>query len=146
MRFPETTVARPSPFTNERIRKAHSVRRIDPVVRSLAERLAKIPELRHVKIFPERLTASNVLSEDGKKNPVVKVGAAGLVAVELLIDESTNIIQFYALTSAVKGCGRKIVTAVVGATPEDWHVVVLWDWSGGFWQRMAEDYPRLTLA
>jgi len=129
----------------ERIRKAHSVRRVDPIVQGLAAGLARIPELRYVKLFPERLTASNVLSEDGKKNPVVKVGAAGLVGVELLIDASTKVIQFYALTSAVQGCGRKIVAAVVGATPEDWHLAIVFDWSGGFWGRMAQDYPRLVV-
>lgn len=96
----------------ERIRKAHSVRRIDPIYQDLAMGLARIPELRHIKIFPERITASNVLSHDGKKNPVVKVGAEGLVGVELLIDESTKVVQFYALTSAVKGYGGRIVEAV----------------------------------
>jgi hypothetical protein len=139
-------VARPSSFTSERIRKAHSVRRIDPVVQSLAEHLAEIPELRHVKIFSERLTASNVLSEDNKKNPVVRVGADGIVGVDLLIDGEAKIVQFFALTSAIKGCGRRIVAAVVGATPDDWHLTVLLDWSGGFWRRMAKDYPRLLIA
>jgi hypothetical protein len=90
----------------ERVRKAHSVRRIDPLFQDLAVGLARIPELRYIKIFPERLAASNVLSEDGKKNPVVKVGTEDLVGMELLIDESTKVVQFYALTSAVKGCGR----------------------------------------
>ena len=129
----------------ERIRKAHSVRRIDPIFQDLAVGLARIPELRYVKIFRERLTASNVLSQDGKKNPVVKVGAEGLVGVELLVDESTKVVQFYALTSAVKGCGRRMVRAVVGATPEDWHLAVVFDWSGGFWRKMMAENPRIVL-
>lgn len=129
----------------ERIRKAHSVRRIDPIFQDLAVGLARIPELRYIKIFPERLTASNCLSQDGKKNPVVTVGAEGLVGVELLVDESTEVLQFYALTSAVKGCGRKMVQAVVSATPEDWHVAVVLDWSGGFWRKMMAEHPRLVV-
>ena len=129
----------------ERIRKAHSVRRIDPIFQDLAMGLARIPELRYIKIFPERLTASNILSQDGKKNPVVKVGAEGLVGVELLVDESTKVVQFYALTSAVKGCGRKMVEAAVGATPEDWHLAVVFDWSGGFWRKMMAENPRLVV-
>ena len=129
----------------ERIRKAHSVRRIDPIFRDLAMELARIPELRYIKIFPERLAASNVLSEDGKKNPVVKIGAEGLVGVELLIDESTRAVQFYALTSAVKGCGRKMVEAVVAATPEDWHLAVVFDSSGGFWRKMMAENPRIVV-
>lgn len=127
-------------------RSAHSVRRVEPIQARLAIALGAIPELRYIKIFPGRLAASNVLSADGKKNPVVQVGAEGLVGVELLIDSEAQVIQFYALTSAVRGCGRKIVGAVVSATPEDWHLAVLLDWSGGFWRRMAEEYPRLRIA
>jgi hypothetical protein len=129
----------------ERVRKAHSVKTIPPVFQQLATRLARIPELRYVKLFPERLTASNVLSADGKKNPVVIIGTEGLVGVELLIDVPHRSVQFFALTSAVKGCGRQIVDAVVSATPEDWFLAVPMDWSGGFWRRMAEEYPRLCI-
>ena len=129
----------------ERIRKAHSVRRIDPIFQDLAMGLARVPELRYIKIFPERLAASNFLSEDGKKNPVVKIEGKGLVGVELLIDESTRVVQFYALTSAVKGCGRKMVEAVVAATPEDWRLAVVFDWSGGFWQKMMAENPRIAM-
>jgi hypothetical protein len=87
-----------------------------------------------------------MLSEDGKKNPVVTIGAEGLVGVDLLIDVPHKIVQFYALTSARKGCGRQIVDVVVGAVPHDWFLPVLMDWSGGFWERMAKEYPRLSLA
>jgi hypothetical protein len=132
-------------FDGERLRKAHSVRQVAPIFESLAAGLLEVSELRYIKVFPERIAASSVLSQDGKKNPVVVVGAQGLVAVELLIDMPTQVIQFYAITSAVPGCGRKIVAAVVGATPEDWHLTVLFDWSGGFWRRMALDYPRLLV-
>lgn len=118
--------------------KARSVRHVDPIIQGLATSLAAVLELQYVKIFPERVAASNVLSSDGKKNPVVKVGAEGIVGVELLVDTKAKVVHFFALTSAVKGCGRRMVEAVVAATPEDWCVVVLFDWSGGFWERMAE--------
>ena len=129
----------------ERIRKAHSVRRVEPIFQRLATSLAQIPELRYIKIFPERLTASNILSGDGKKNPVVGVGAERIVGVELLIDRSTKVVQFYAITSAAKGCGRKMVEAVIDATPEDWRLAVVMDWSGGFWRKMAQEYPRIVV-
>ena len=129
----------------ERIRKARSVRRVEPIFEHLATSLAQIPELRYIKIFRERLAASNLLSGDGKKNPVVEVGAEGIVGVELLIDAAHEIVQFYALTSAANGCGRRIVDAVIRATPEDWHLAVPFDWSGGFWKKMAQEYPRLSL-
>jgi hypothetical protein len=68
----------------------------------LAISLAQIPQLQYIKLYPERLAASNVLSQDGKKNPVVKVGGEGIVGVELLIDPSAKVVQFYALTSTIK--------------------------------------------
>jgi hypothetical protein len=129
----------------ERVRKVHAMKTVPPVSRDLATRLARVPELRYIKLFPGRLTASNVLSADGRKNPVVIIGAEGLVAVELLIDVPHRSLQFFALTSAVKGCGRQIVDAVVAATPEEWFLGVPMDWSGGFWRRMAEAYPRLSV-
>jgi len=134
------------PFIDgDRVRKARTVRSIAPIDASLAMGLSAIPELRYIKLFPKRLSASNALSTDGKKNPVVNVGAAGIVGVELLVDVDSTVVQFYALTSAVQGCGRSIVEAVITATPEDWMLAVPFDWSGGFWPRMARDHPRLSI-
>ncbi|MBK1717218.1 hypothetical protein [Thiocystis violacea] len=135
----------PSFIDGDRIRKARTLRSIEPIYERLAVGLSAIPELRYIKLFPQRLSASSTLSTDGKNNPVVKVGAEGVVAVELLIDADTKLVQFYALTSTKRGCGRKTVAAVINAVPESWVVTVAFDWSGGFWQRMAQDYPRLQV-
>jgi hypothetical protein len=129
----------------ERIRKAQTLRRVEPIHEHLAVALAGIPALRFVKLFPGRLSASNTLSTDGKKNPVVIIGAEGITGVELLIDADSRVVQFYAISSAERGCGRRMVEAVVGATPADWFLATPMDWSGGFWQRMARDYPRLRV-
>lgn len=129
----------------EFIRKANSVKRVAPIFKSLAIGLAKVPELSYVKIFQGRLTASSVLSDDGKKNPVVKVGEQGIVGLELLIDPAAKVVQFYAITSAVPGCGRRMVEAVLNATPLDWQLAVVMDWSGGFWRKMEQEHPRLVV-
>lgn len=139
-------MSRPRSFIDgERIRKAQTVRRVEPVYEYLAIALAAIPALRFVKLFPGRLSASNRLSTDGKKNPVVAVGAEGITGVELLVDAEIHVVQFYAITSAEKGVGRQIVETVVGATPAGWLLAVPMDWSGGFWERMARDHPRLQV-
>jgi hypothetical protein len=129
----------------ERIRKARTLRRAEPIYEHLALALAAIPELTFIKLFPGRLTASNRLSTDGKKNPVVVVDGEGITGIELLIDVDGRVVQFFAITSAVQGCGRRMVEAVVGATPDDWFLAVPMDWSGGFWERMARDHPRLQV-
>jgi hypothetical protein len=69
---------------------------------------------------------------DGKKRPVVRVGDLGIVGVERLIDPDSRSVQFFALTSSVNGCGRRMVEAVVSATPPDWLPVVPLHWGGGF--------------
>lgn len=135
----------PAFIDGDHIRKARAVRQIAPIYERLSNELNTVPQLRYIKIYPGRLAASNILSVDGKKNPVVSVGGDGIVGVEPLVDSDTQVLQFYALTSAVKGCGRTIVAAVVSATPEEWRLVVPFNWSGGFWQRMTEDYPRLVI-
>lgn len=129
----------------DKVRRARSLRGTTPVQEHLAAALAAIPELRFVKLFPGRLTASSQQSTDGKKNPVVSVGADGITGVELLIDAETQVVQFYAISSAQKGSGRKMVEAIVSATPTDWAIAVPMDWSEGFWQRMARDFPRIQI-
>jgi len=75
--------------------------------------LAEIDILRHVKIYNGRIKASNFLSENGKKEPVTKIGDENIVGVELLVDIPNKTIQFYSITSSVKGYGEKIVSSVV---------------------------------
>ena len=104
-----------------------------------------MPELKYIKIFPDRVTASNVLSQDKKKNPFVTVGADDIVGAELLIDSTYNVIQFYSITSSIKGCGRKTAKAVVNAAPNNWELAVVFDWSGGFWKKMAEECPHIAV-
>jgi hypothetical protein len=78
----------------ERIRKTGTLRRVEPIHQCLAEALAMIPELQFIKLFPARLSASNRLSADGKKIPVVVVGAEGVTGVELLIHADASVVQF----------------------------------------------------
>lgn len=69
--------------------RVSSTRALSPVRRyyaSLATRLSAIPELRYIKLFPKRLSASNALSTDGKNNPVVNVGAAGIVGGDQILE------------------------------------------------------------
>jgi hypothetical protein len=69
----------------------------------------------------------------------------GIIGVELLIDPDISTVQFYSLASSEKGSGRKIVDAVVRGTPDDWNIVVVMDWSRGFWDRMLEQYPQIVV-
>lgn len=128
-----------------RVFKAANVKSIHPVTLALTEGLSKIDSLRYIKIYNDRICASNELSKDRKKEPVTKAGQDGVIGVQLLIDPDHRTIQFYSLTSSEKGNGRRIVASVVQATPDDWMLAVPMDWSGGFWTRMVAEFPRIEV-
>ena len=88
---------------------------------------------------------TSVLSTNGKKEPITTIGKEKIVGVELLIDVPYKTIQFFSITSSVKGSGEQIVKSVIDATPDDWNIVVVMDWSHVFWPVMVERYPRLML-
>ena len=130
---------------NEKISKANNVKKVQHIYNKISEALADVDILRYVKIYNGSIKASNFLSENGKKEPVIKIGDEKIVGVELLVDIPNKTIQFYSITSSVKGYGEKIVSSVVNSVPKDWEIVVVMDWSMGFWQVMAERYPRLKV-
>ena len=130
---------------NQKILKASNAKIIDKISLHLAESLAAIDILNYIKIYNDRIKASNLLSENKKKEPVTEIGKDGILGVELLIDPDNKTIQFFSLTSSEKGYGRKIVKAVVDATPVDWFIVVVFDSRGGFWQKMIEEFLRIAV-
>ena len=127
------------------ILKARNVRNPHPIYQGIAERLSTVAQLQYVKIYKGRILASNRLSDNGKKQPVVNIGEADIIGIELLVDVDTQVVQFFAITSSVKRCGEQMVKSVVETVPDDWQLVVVMDWSHGFWQVMTERYPRLVV-
>ena len=138
-------MSKPSTFTNPKISKATNVKKVHPVFLELAESLSHIDTLKFIKIYNGRLCASNLLSKNNKKQPITTIGEEGVVGVELLIYPANKSIDFYSITSSPKGYGRKIVEAIVEATPDDWSIVVAMDWSSGFWDRMIEENPHIVV-
>ena len=132
-------------ISKDKISKANNIKKIHPVYQQISENLANIDVLRYVKIYNGSIKASNFLSDNGKKEPIIKMGDKDIVGVELLVDIPNKTIQFYSITSSVKGYGEKIVSSVVNSVPKDWEVVVVMDWSMGFWQVMVARYPRLSV-
>ena len=131
----------------KRIFKAANVvlKNIQPVFLDLAENLSHVDALHIIKIYNDSLCASNLLSTDKKKHPVTAMNQEGFIGVELLIYPDISTVQFYSLESSQKGYGRKIVDAVVRGTSDDWNLGVVMDWSGVFWDRMLEEYPRIVV-
>jgi hypothetical protein len=129
----------------KRIFKAANVKKPHQVFLDLAKSLSQIDILHFIKIYDDRLCASNLLSTDKKKRPVTTMNQECVIGVELIIAPDSSTVQFYSLASSQQGYGRKIVDAVVRGTPDDWNLVVVMDWSGGFWDRMIDEYPRIVV-
>jgi hypothetical protein len=129
----------------DKISKATNVKKVHLVYQQISEDLANIDILRYVKIYNGSIKASNFLSDNDKKEPIIKIGDENIVGVELLADIPNKTVQFYSITSSVKGYGEKIVSSVVNSVPKDWEIVVVMDWSMGFWQVMVARYPRLSV-
>lgn len=127
------------------IRITNKVKKLHPVVERIAHNLSEIDVIQVIRVSPDLLMASNDTSGGRQKNPVTKPDHPTATGVALIIDFDYMTIQFYEMNSVVKGCGEKMVQAVLNGLPDKWHVIVMMDWSGGFWDRMMEKYERIEM-
>ena len=125
---------------------ALNVKSIHPVVDRIVTNLCKIDLIDFVRVTKEDIYASNEIKIIGRtKMPVSTPGHPSAVGVHLILDFIFDGIQFFEITSVVKGYGEKMVKAVITAIPDDWEAAVVMDWSGGFWEKMAEKYDRIVI-
>ena len=117
---------------------------LHPVVKEIAENLAEIDLIRFVRVTRGFLQASSEAS-GARMRPVTKLGHPTAVGVSLILEEDREEIQFYEITSGVKGYGSRMVEAVLSAMPKKWKAFVVMDWSGGFWKAMRRRHRRIVL-
>jgi hypothetical protein len=110
----------------------------------MAEAVGGIDAIRCVKVTPGFLVASSETS-GARRIPVTKPGHPTAIGVSLILEEEREEIQFYEITSAVKGYGSRMVEAVLGALPRKWKPVVAMDSSDGFWKKMRRRHRRIVL-
>ena len=121
------------------------VKDIHSVVNQIIFNLAELDFINFIKVSQEDLLASNEVTNGRIKKPITEPHHSTAIGVHLLIDIEHNNVQFYEITSASKGCGKKIVNAVLQALPEKWFGVVVMDWSQGFWEKMKERHKNLEI-
>ena len=132
-------------MNTDKIMKAGNARKVLLIYMEIAKTLSTVSQLAQVKIYKEPIKASNLLSDNGKKEQIVNVVEAFVIGVELLIDEINQVVQFYGITTSEKVCGAEIVSSVVSAVPDDWELVVVIDWRRGLWDVMKNRYPKLMI-
>ena len=64
--------------------------------------------------------------------PVSTPDHPSAVGVHLILDFIFYEIQFFEISSVVKGYGEKMVNAIVTALPDAWEAAVVMDYSDGF--------------
>ena len=131
--------------TKVKIKVSNKVKEIHSVVKHIIYNLAELDFIHFIRISPEYLQASNETTESRIKIPVTKPNHPTAIGVYLIIDIAYKDIQFYEITSAIKGCGGKMVHEVLKALPEDWNGIVVMDWSHGFWDKMKEKHKNLQI-
>lgn len=125
---------------------ATKVKTIHPVVDAIVKNLCEIDLIQYVRISQEDIQASNEIKIIGRtKTPVSTPDHPSAVGVHLTLDSVFDGIQFFEITSAVKGYGEKMVKAVVTAIPDDWKAAVVMDYSDGFWDKMSEKYDKILI-
>jgi len=117
---------------------------LHPVTKKVADNLAGIDAIRLVKVIPGFLQASSEVVGP-RRMPVTKPGHPSAIGVSLIVEEDREEIQFYEITSAVKGYGSRMVEAVLHAMPKKWKAIVVMDWSDGFWKAMRRRHRRIVL-
>ena len=117
---------------------------LHPVVNRIADNLAGIDAIRFVRVTLGFLQASSEAC-GSQMRPVTKPGHPTAVGVSLIVEEDREEIQFYEITSAVKGYGSRMVEAVLSALPRQWKAIVAMDWSDGFWKTMRRRHKRIVI-
>ena len=117
---------------------------LHPVTKGITENLAGINGIRLVKVTPGFLQASSETS-GARRVPVTKPGHPTAIGISLILEEDRQEIQFYEITSAVKGYGSRMVEAVLNGLPKKWKAIVVMDWSSGFWKAMRRRHQRIVL-
>ena len=128
-----------------RIVVTKAVKVLHPAVGAIARNLADIDRISFVRVSPGLLQASSETSGGIIRNPITTPGHPTAIGVSLILDLDLQEVQFYEMTSAVRGYGGRMVDAVLRDLPAGWHGVVLMDWSSGFWEKMGRRHGNLVI-
>jgi hypothetical protein len=132
------------PF-NERGKQIRVIVRVKelplPIVK-IALNLAALEFINFVNISDEALAASSENYPNRPKVPVTKVDHQTAIGIEILYSESHEYINFFGINSPIKGKGTEMVDAVFKDFPKKWQATVVFDTSGGFWDKMKEKYKN----
>ncbi|HUU30402.1 MAG TPA: hypothetical protein VM123_21575 [archaeon] len=127
------------------IKISKKVKVLHPVAEAMARNLAEVEPIRFIRILPDLLEASSEATIGRSRIPITKPGHPSAIGISVILSLAHEEIQFFAVTSAKKGYGGRMVDAVLRALPAGWKAFVLMDWSDGFWEYMTRRYASLKI-
>ena len=128
---------------NIRIWTLKKIKTINSMIKNIVKEIAKIEAIKFIRITEDAIQSSNELEGNKIKIPVTKPFHPTAIGVHLIFDFKLKTMEFYEMNSAQKGWGEKMVKASLSALPKDWKVMLVYDWSEGFWDKMMQKYNKL---
>lgn len=122
---------------------SQKMKTIPPIYDRIVRNLTRIDVIQFIKLRPDFLAASSEI-RGGSRDPVSVPNHLTAIGVSAIFDFPGKVMQFYEITSAKKGYGRKMVAAVLDGLPNDWEVCIVMDWSDGFWESMKVKFSKVN--
>lgn len=139
LKIPESTVA-----MNTKIWALKKIKKTQPIVENTVKSLAELDIIKFIKITGNSIQASSELGGNKLKVPVAKAFHPTATGVHLIYDFELKNMEFYEINSPKKGWGERMVKASLKHLPGDWKVVLVFDWSSGFWDKIEQKYKHVN--
>ncbi len=122
------------------------LKEIHPLADRIVRQLVYIDKIQYIWVGYDRIKASSEVKIEGnRKKPITTPGHPTAIGIDLIIERPLKAVQFYEIASAVKGYGEIMLMAVLDAIEPDWEVMIVMDFSMGFWDVMAERYEQVVI-
>ena len=117
---------------------------IPKIIFDISKRLAQIDLIKYVKISNDTILASSEIKGKRVLIPVTQQDHPTAVGINLAFYLEHKIMDFNEINSPIKGYGGKMVNSVLTDFPNDWNAAVVFDYSGGFWDKMKSTYDKIN--
>ena len=128
---------------NRQVWALKKIKDIDPIVEQCVRDLSELDPLKYIKITSDGVIASNQIQGSRNRIPITKSFHPTAIGIYLIYDYQLKTLEFFEINSPIKGWGGEMVKAALNKLSSDWVVIIVMDWSSGFWDKMKEKYDNL---
>ena len=122
------------------------IKEIHPLIERIVKNLVLLEPMKYIWIGTDTILASNEVKLAGRRwTPISTAGHPTAIGLHLILEFDLNSVQFYDITSYVKGNGERMLKAILDAIEPDWEVVIVMDYSKGFWRAMSKKYEQVIV-